>query len=71
MTINPAKILGIPKGTLTVGADADVTIIDPKQKWIVDPNTFRSKSKNTPFGGWELTGRATHTIVGGRVKFAI
>ena len=58
MTINPARILGIPKGTLQIGADADVTIIDPKVRWRVDPAEFRSKSTNTPFAGWELTGRA-------------
>ncbi|MBN2473684.1 MAG: dihydroorotase [Pirellulales bacterium] len=69
MTCNPAHILHIPKGTLQVGADADVTIIDPKVRWTVDPTEFRSKSTNTPFAGWELTGRAEVVIVGGRVKF--
>jgi dihydroorotase len=69
LTINPAKILGIPKGTLAVGADADVTIIDPAVRWKVDPNEFRSKSNNTPYAGWELQGRASTVIVGGRVKF--
>ena len=69
MTINPARILGLPKGTLQVGADADVTIIDPEVRWRVDPAEFRSKSTNTPFGGWELTGRAVAVIVGGEVRF--
>ncbi|MEN6458292.1 MAG: dihydroorotase [Thermoguttaceae bacterium] len=69
MSLNPAKILGIPKGTLRIGADADITIIDPKARWTVDPAQFRSKSANTPFAGWELTGRADTVIVGGRVKF--
>lgn len=69
MTINPARILGLEKGTLNVGADADVTIIDPNHRWTVDPALFQSKSVNSPFGGWELTGRAETTIVGGRVKF--
>jgi len=68
MTINPARILGIPKGTLAIGADADVTIIDPDVRWTVDPADFRSKSTNTPFAGWELRGRAAVVIVGGRVK---
>ncbi len=68
LTINPARILGIPKGTLAIGADADVTIIDPDAIWTVDPATFRSKSTNTPFGGWKLRGRADTVIVGGRVK---
>jgi dihydroorotase len=69
MTINPAEILGIPKGTLAVGADADVTIIDPNANWTVDPAHFKSKSVNTPFTGWKLRGRAETVIVGGRVKF--
>ncbi len=69
MTCNPARILHIPKGTLQIGADADVTIIDPKIRWTVDPSEFRSKSTNTPFAGWELTGRAEVVIVGGRIKF--
>ena len=69
MTINPARVLGIEKGTLAIGADADVTIIDPDVRWTVKPAEFRSKSTNTPFTGWELKGRATVVIVAGRVKF--
>jgi dihydroorotase len=69
LTVNPARILGIPKGTLAIGADADVTIIDPAVRWKVDLAEFHSKSRNSPFGGWELTGRAVATIVGGKVKF--
>ena len=69
LTINPARILGIAKGTLQLGADADVTIIDPAVRWTVNPREFQSKSANTPFGGWELTGRATAVIVGGRIRF--
>ncbi len=69
MTINPARILGIHKGTLQIGADADITIIDPAARWTVDPAKFRSKSRNTPFAGWTLQGRASTVIVGGRVKF--
>jgi dihydroorotase len=69
LTINPAKVLGISKGTLQIGADADITVIDPAAKWTVDPAKFRSKSKNTPFAGMELTGRAEMVIVGGKVKF--
>ena len=69
MSLNPARILGLNKGTLQLGADADVTIIDPKVRWTVDPSQFRSKSANTPFAGMELTGRAEMVIVGGRVKF--
>ena len=69
MSLNPARILGIPKGTLQIGVDADITVIDPKARWTVDPSQFRSKSVNTPFAGWELIGRAELVIVGGRVKF--
>ena len=69
MTVNPARVLGIDKGTLAVGADADVTIIDPDVRWKVELAEFRSKSTNTPFAGWELQGRAETVLVGGRVKF--
>ena len=69
MTINPARILGIDKGSLAIGADADVTVIDPSVQWTVDPADFQSKSSNTPFTGWELTGRAEVVLVGGRIKF--
>jgi dihydroorotase len=71
MTINPARILGINKGTLKLGADADVTLIDPDVRWTVDPANFRSKSRNTPFAGWKLQGRADTVIVGGRVKYQV
>jgi dihydroorotase len=71
MTINPARILGIDKGTLRIGADADVTIIDPELEWTVDPEFFYSKSVNTPFAGWKLRGRAETVIVGGRIKFEL
>jgi dihydroorotase len=69
MTINPARILGIDKGTLSIGADADVTVIDPDVVWTVEPSELSSKSKNCPFTGMELQGRADTVIVGGRVKF--
>jgi dihydroorotase len=65
---NPARVLGIDKGTLRVGAEADVTIIDPTVRWTVDPGRFRSKSCNTPLAGWELTGRAVQVLVGGVPK---
>jgi dihydroorotase len=69
LTIGPARAFGLPYGTLAVGALADVTIIDPEAAWVVDPAAFRSRSRNTPFGGWKLKGRAAMTIVGGRVIF--
>jgi dihydroorotase len=68
MTINPARILKLDKGTLRIGADADITVIDPEVRWRVDPGKFRSKSSNTPFAGWELQGRAEVVVVGGEVK---
>ncbi len=71
MSTNPARILGLPKGTLKVGADADVTIIDPNLTWIVETEAFRSNSRNCPYEGLELTGRATHTLVGGIPRFVL
>ena len=71
MTAAPARILGLDKGTLKAGADADVTIFDPKATWVADPSKFRSRSSNCPYGGWELRGRVTHTIVAGESKFAL
>lgn len=67
LSLNPASILKINKGTLSVGADADITIIDPDVEWTVDSSQFKSKSRNTPFDGWKLKGRAVQTIVGGRL----
>lgn len=69
LTINPARVLGINKGTLREGADADVTVIDPDVRWTVNVHKLKSKSVNTPFGGWQLRGRAHTVIVGGRVKY--
>ncbi len=69
LTCNAAQLLGIPKGTLKAGADADVTIIDPDIAWVIDPTQFRSKSRNTPFGGRKVRGRAHTVIVAGEVRF--
>ena len=71
MTINAANLLGIPKGTLQPGADADVTIIDPETRWTIDASKFRSKSRNTPYNGWEVRGRAHTVIVGGEVRYRL
>ena len=71
MTINAANLLGIPKGTLQLGADADVTIIDPETRWTIDASKFRSKSRNTPYNGWEVRGRAHTVIVGGEVRYRL
>lgn len=69
LTINPARILDIPKGTLSLGADADITIIDPAINWTYDVSQSRSKSRNSPYHGWEFRGRAETVIVGGTIKF--
>ena len=71
MTIAPARISNLNKGTLAVGADADVTIIDPHLEWTVDIEQFKSKSRNCPFHGWNLKGRATTTIVNGDIKWQL
>ncbi|MGD9764656.1 MAG: dihydroorotase [Candidatus Binatia bacterium] len=69
LSANPAAILGVPGGSLAVGAVADVTIFDPRAVWSVAPDRFQSKSRNTPFGGWEMTGAVRATIVDGRIKW--
>ncbi len=71
MSMLPARILGINRGTLRPGAVADITLIDPEMFWRVDAKAFASKSVNTPFHGWTLQGRAVATIVGGRVKYRL
>jgi dihydroorotase len=68
LSSNPAAILKLDKGTLSPGADADITIIDPSLEWTVDASQFKSKSKNTPFNGWVLKGKAVQTIVGGKLE---
>ena len=67
MSINPARILGLSGGSLSIGKPADVTIIDLEKKWVVDPSLFASQGRNTPFKGWRLRGKAYATIVGGKV----
>jgi dihydroorotase len=69
MSTQPARIFNLPGGSLGVGAPADVVVFDPKARWTVDPSRFHSKSRNTPFGGRSLTGRAEVTIVRGRVVY--
>jgi dihydroorotase len=67
LSTNPARILGVPGGTLAAGAVADVTLIDPDATWQVDGEAFQSKSRNSPFVGWPMLGAARATVVGGRV----
>ncbi|MDX1961556.1 MAG: dihydroorotase [Pirellulales bacterium] len=69
LTCNPARILNIPKGTLAIGADADITIIDPDVHWTYDVHQSRSRSRNSPYHGWEFRGRAEKVIVMGQVKY--
>ena len=69
-TVNPARLLNLPKGTLAVGADADVTILDPDREWVFERAETASKSANSPFFGWKLKGRAVATIVGGKTVWA-
>ncbi len=64
-TANPARLLNLKKGTLGVGADADVTVFDPDREWVNERAETASKSSNSPFFGWKLKGRAVATIVGG------
>jgi len=71
MTVNPARIIGIDKGTLTRGKQGDVTIIDPNAEWQIDVNDFLSKSRNCPYHGWKIRGKVEKTIVGGEVRFEL
>lgn len=67
LTCGPANVYNLEKGTLKKGADADITIIDPDAQYEVEPKGFKSKSRNTPFAGMELKGKATLTILAGKV----
>jgi dihydroorotase len=69
LSTNPARILGLPGGTLAPGTPADVTVIDLARKKNVDPNRFATKGRNTPFGGWTLKGWPVMTVVGGNVVY--
>lgn len=70
MSLRPARILGLPgKGSLSAGADADITVFDPAPEWTVEAKNIESKSKNTPFLGRKMNGAAVITIVGGKVKY--
>ncbi len=69
LTCEPARVFKLSYGTLAVGADADVTLFDPKKSWTLDPNRLHSKSRNTPFTGWTMKGKVVKTLVGGRVVY--
>ena len=70
LTTGPARILGLKDvGTLAVGVPADVTVIDPQATWTIDPAKFRSKSRNTPFAGWNVRGQVQAVVIGGEIRF--
>lgn len=69
MTSKPSDILNLGRGRLRVGLPADVTLIDPEFQWKLDASLFRSRSRNCPFNGWDMVGKAMATIVGGKVKY--
>jgi dihydroorotase, multifunctional complex type len=68
MTINPAKLLGIDKGSIEVGKIADIAIIDQNCEYEIDAKAFKSKGKNTPFDGYKVKGKVLYTLVGGKIK---
>jgi len=70
MTCNPARLLDLESGTLSIGAEADITIFDPEATWTVDRNALVSKGKNTPWHGKEMTGQVTRTLKSGRIAYA-
>ena len=67
MSTSPARLLGIPGGTLEPGVPADILLFDPEETWTVEPDRLHSKSRNTPFKGMKLTGRVRYTLLGGRI----
>jgi dihydroorotase len=71
ITINPAQLLGVKMGHLSVGAHADVCVFDPETAWKVEPAALKSQGKNTPFNGYTMQGRVRHTIVEGHVAYSI
>ena len=71
LTADPARIFGLAKGTLSVGEDADVAIVDPAREWVVDIAHSASKSRNSPFHGWKLRGQVLATIMSGRIVWEL
>jgi dihydroorotase len=70
ITINPAQLLGVRIGHLSVGAHADVCVFDPSTTWKVEPAALKSQGKNTPFNGYTMQGRVRHTIIEGHIAFS-
>ena len=71
ITINPAQLLGVKMGHLSVGAHADLCVFDPAATWKVEPAALKSQGKNTPFNGYTMQGRVRHTIVEGKVAYSL
>ena len=72
MTIEPASLVGLGHlGQLTKGATADLTIIDPDLEWTISAEDFVTTGRNCPFDGWNVTGRAITTIVGGKARWSL
>ena len=69
MSVIPARILGIPGGTLKQGAPADIVLFSESERWTVDPAKLHGKSRNTPFAGLELTGKVKYTVCRGSVVY--
>jgi len=69
MSTQPAKILKIEAGNLKEGGAADIVIFDPDEEWTVDPSLFKSKARNTPFGGMRLRGKVKYTISQGKITY--
>lgn len=69
LTLNPSNIMGLPSGRLAEGLAADITLLDPMKEWTVDPEQFQSKSRNSPFAGMKLKGKAVLTMVNGAVVY--
>ena len=69
MTVNPARILNLDKGRISIGSDADLVVFDPNESWVVDANEFASKGRNTPFNGKTLKGKVKYTIVNGKIIY--
>ena len=70
-TVEPSRLLRIDAGTLSVGSRADITLINPELEWTVRVDQFHSASRNSPFEGWKLNGRAVRTIVGGKTVWKL
>jgi dihydroorotase len=71
VTVNPARILGIDGGRIEKGARADIAVVDPKAEWTLSEDMIVSKSRNSPFIGWQFKGRVTTTIASGRIVYSV